>query len=307
MSLDAIIPVYKPDRGLFDLLDLLEKQTLKLENIILVNTEKDIFDAFLAENTDRRLPENVLVFHVTRTEYDHGATRDFAIGKSHAEYFLCMTQDAVPKDEYLLEKLMAGLKQEGVAVAYGRQLATEKSGIFEKIARDFNYPDKSGLKSKEDLKNLGIKTYFCSNVCAMYRKSVYNELDGFVKKTIFNEDMLFAAKAVQAGYKIAYVAEACVYHAHNYSNMQQLRRNFDLAVSQADHPEVFRGVKSESEGKKLVKYARQKLKQEKKRRLLPRFYMQCASKYAGYLLGKKYRHLPKGLVRKISMNKGYWE
>ena len=37
---------------------------------------------------------------------------------------------------------------------------------------------------------------------------------------------------------IAYVAEARVVHSHNYTNRQQLHRNFDLAVSQADHPEI---------------------------------------------------------------------
>ena len=28
-------------------------------------------------------------------------------------------------------------------------------------------------------------------------------------------------------------------HSHQYTNWQQLRRNFDLGVSQADHPEVY--------------------------------------------------------------------
>lgn len=33
----------------------------------------------------------------------------------------------------------------------------------------------------------------------------------------------------------------------------QFHRNFDMAVSQAEHPEVFEGIKYESEGIKLVK------------------------------------------------------
>ena len=36
------------------------------------------------------------------------------------------------------------------------------------------------------------KTYFCSNVCAAYKKSIYEEIGGFVKKAIFNEDMIYA-------------------------------------------------------------------------------------------------------------------
>lgn len=307
MSVDVIIPVYRPGEEFFPLLQALMEQTLQVHKIIIVNTEQSLFESFLAKHPEKSLPENVEVYHVTREAYDHGATRHMASGHVETDYFLCMTQDAVPKDNRLLEHLYAQVTKEGVAVAYARQLATEKSGILEQVSRDFNYPDVSRIKSKEDLETLGIKTYFCSNVCAMYDKSVYNSLGGFVRKTIFNEDMLYAAKATEAGYKIAYVAEACVYHAHNYSNLQQFQRNFDLAVSQADHPEVFAGVKSESEGKKLVSYATKILKEQGKSHMLPYFYMQCASKYAGYLLGKKYKHLPKGLVKKISSNKGYWE
>lgn len=65
----------------------------------------------------------------------------------------------------------------------------------------------------------------------MYRRSIYEKLGGFVKHTIFNEDMIFAGKLIQEGYAIAYVAEARVVHSHNYTNRQQLHRNFDLAVS----------------------------------------------------------------------------
>ena len=73
--------------------------------------------------------------------------------------------------------------------------------------QSFNYPDKACIKGEEQLGTLGIKTYFCSNVCAAYRKNVFESLDGFEGHTIFNEDMIYAAKAVKAGWKIAYVPD----------------------------------------------------------------------------------------------------
>ena len=42
-------------------------------------------------------------------------------------------------------------------------------------------------------------------------------------------------------------------HSHNLTPMQQFHRNFDLAVSQAEHPEIFAELKSEGEGIRLVK------------------------------------------------------
>ena len=65
-----------------------------------------------------------------------------------------------------------------------------------------------GSNPQKILRRLGIKTFFCSNVCAAYRREIYEELGGFVKHTIFNEDMIYAAKAVEAGYAIAYAADA---------------------------------------------------------------------------------------------------
>jgi len=44
-----------------------------------------------------------------------------------------------------------------------------------------------------------------------------------------------------------------VYHSHDYSARQQFERNFDIAVSQLMYKEYFEGLKSESEGIKLVK------------------------------------------------------
>lgn len=303
---DVIIPVYKPGKELFALIEMLEKQSVPINNIILMNTEEKYFEQLTYGARFMEKYKNLKVFHLSKREFDHGKTRRQGVKKSQTDIFVMMTQDAIPTDEYLLENLIKNLK-DNVAVAYARQLATEESSVLERFTRIFNYPEKSYVKSADDLETLGIKTYFCSNVCAAYRRDIYEELGGFIKHTIFNEDMIYAAEAVKAGYEIAYEAEAMVYHSHNYTNMQQLSRNFDLGVSQADHPEIFAGISSESEGKKLVKAATDYLKQNHMLKKLPYFYMQCASKYAGYLLGKHYKKLPKKLILKLTMNKEYWK
>jgi len=310
MDVDVIIPVYRPDKKLFELLDSLNSQTLRPQTIILMNTEKKFFDE-LTWGTD--FPEkypNVEVYHITKEEFDHGGTRRRAVRQSEASAFVMMTQDAVPANARLIENLVKGLfRQEKttVAVAYARQLADDKCGVLETASREFNYPGKSVTKTAADIDKMGIKTFFCSDVCAAYRREVYEKLGGFVRHTLFNEDMIYASKAIKAGYAIRYQADAMVVHSHNYSNSQQLHRNFDLGVSQSQHPEVFKGVSSESEGKKLVVSTTKRLINEKKAMELPHFYMQCASKYAGYLLGKNYDKLPKKLVKKLTTNPKYFD
>lgn len=306
MSIDVIIPTYKPDKDLFELVKRLNGQTIKPENIIIMNTEEKYWDRLVSGTRFLEQNKNLKVYHVSKREFDHGGTRRLGVKKSQAEVFVMMTQDAMPANERLLEELTGNLQGE-IAVSYARQLPAKDCSVIEQYMRQFNYPEESAVKFRKDLDRLGIKTYFCSNVCAAYRREIYDALGGFVKHTIFNEDMLYAASACKAGYGISYEAEAKVLHSHNYTNGQQLHRNFDLGVSQAQHPEVFGGIASESEGKKLVAGAAKWLWNNGHKSLIPHLIMQSGCKYLGYLLGKNYKKLPEKWVRKLSDNKSYWD
>ncbi len=318
MKTDVIIPVYKPGRELLTLLDRLENQTISVRKIILMNTEEVCsWEKAACQNkthwqklTDqvdfaRKYP-NVEIHSFPKAEFDHGGTRHQGVQYSDAELFICMTQDAMPADTRLVENLIKHLSG-NTAAAYARQLPGEASSEFEKMSRMFNYPQQSRYKTLDDLKELGIKTFFCSNVCAAYRRDIYDKLGGFVHHTIFNEDMIYAASMIRAGYAIAYEAGAQVIHSHDYTNVEQLRRNFDLGVSQAEHPEVFADIPSEAEGRKFVAQTWQFLKDHKRLYRFPAFCLQCAFKYAGYLLGRHYKKLPRALVLKITANKQYWK
>lgn len=304
--MDVIIPTYKPDRTFLELMDKLAQQSVPIQRIIIMNTEQKYFDRLIYGTSFSKQYKNVLVKHLSKREFDHGRTRNSAVHLSDAEVFIMMTQDAVPADEFMIEELLQGLAQENVAVAYARQIAGDSSSEAEKFTRNFNYPDEKTIKTEADIEGLGIKTFFCSNVCAAYHRDIFDALGGFVKHTIFNEDMIFAAKAVRAGYGIAYQPEAKVFHSHDYTAMEQFHRYFDLGVSQAEHPEVFSGIRSESEGKKLIKMTIAHLKEENMISQIPGVIIKSGFKYAGYLMGKNYKKLPKKVVVKCSSAKEYW-
>lgn len=330
MDIDVIIPVYRPGEDLVALLNRLYAQTVEIHKIILVETlDKEEKTSMEEENsaegaesreseTSAEEAETSLLLHlqkkykkielysVKKEDFDHGMTRRMAVEKSDADIFVMMTQDALPADRKLIEKLTTPLMGD-IAVSYARQLPRKNCRAIERFTRRFNYPEESLLKGKENLQVLGIKTYFCSDVCAAYRREIYEKLGGFAEKAIFNEDMLFAAKAVEAGYKIMYAAEARVLHSHNYSISQQFRRNFDLGVSQAEHPEVFKKVPSEKEGGRMVKETTEYLFTTGKVFLIPYFYLQCMGKYAGYFLGKHYKMLPEKTIKKCTANEAYWQ
>lgn len=306
-KIDVIIPVYQPDKSLFALVERLCRQTVPVNRIILMNTEQKYYDRLTyGGGFSEEYRQKISVTHLSKREFDHGGTRNRAVGKSDADIFVLLTQDAMPADEHLIERLVCALEKNNAAVAYARQLPADTCGPIEAYTRGFNYPDTSAVKTKKDISRLGIKTFFCSNVCAAYKRDVFDKLGGFVSRTIFNEDMIYAAGAIEAGYAVVYEAEAMVVHSHNYSNKQQLQRNFDMGVSQADHPEIFKRVTAESEGKKMVWAVTLHLRKSHRMRLLPHFYMQCACRYLGYWLGRHYSMLPNKIILLCTSNKAYW-
>ena len=302
-TVDVIIPAYHPGKEFATLIKRLEKQSVPIHRIIVMNTEESMWN-----KEWEKLSDVMEIHHLAKSEFDHGGTRAQAAELSDADVMIFMTQDAMPADRELLAELLKALEQdENIAAAYARQLPNAECSFVERYTRAFNYPDRSVVKTKKDMDQYGIKTFFCSNVCAAYKKDIYQKQGGFVRRTIFNEDMIYAGGLIQAVYGIAYAAEAKVIHSHNYNCMQQFHRNFDLGVSQAEHPEIFEGVPSEGEGMRLVKKTLSHLVRSGKIWLIPGFVMQCAGKYAGYLAGKNFRRLPKKFVLWCTMSPNYWK
>ncbi len=300
---DIAIPVYRPDSEFSDMIKRLEEQDVLPGKIILILTGDEGSEVLSCLASDF---DNIEIHNISKEEFDHGRTRNEAASHSDAPYLAFMTMDAVPADTRLISELLKPMSDERVAVSYARQLPKEDCSVLEKINREFNYPDVDNKKGKEDIERLGVKTFFCSNACACYKRDIFDSLGGFVNETLFNEDMIFASKAVRAGFCIYYASAARVYHSHNYTLAGQYHRNFDLGVSQAEHPEVFDGISSESEGMKLVRASVKALAAEKKLYLLPKFFLFCAARFLGFKKGRKYEKMSRKAVLKATTDPGYF-
>lgn len=299
----VIIPIYHPDIKFNKLLKKLHGQ-------------KDInFDVYIVDSgSDLSTYESDLKglsYHIDKTspkEFNHGGTRRKAAEKCKEYPFLIyMTQDAIPADEHSLANLVAIFKKdEKIGCAYGRQLPNPDASIMAAHARLFNYPDKSQIKQLSDAKKLGIKTAFISNTFAAYRHSALNEVGNFPQHVILSEDTYVASKMVLAGWKVAYCADAKVFHSHNYSIMQEFRRYFDTGVFHAEQPWIRESFgAAEGEGKRFVlSEARYVLSH--KPWLVVSMVMRDGMKFLGYRMGISYRSLPTGIIRKVSMMKSYW-
>lgn len=315
-SIDVIIPVYRPDERLGRILERLAAQDMPVRRIHLMDTRlpdgsSTLPERILSAAAQESSAPTVQIHPVRREEFDHGGTR--RLGASFcrdADYLLFMTQDAEPADAALTASLLAGFGGKdgvpAVAAACARQLARPDASWEERLTREFNYPPQTQYRTQADFLRIGVKAYFCSNVCAMYDNRIYQELGGFVRRTIFNEDMIYAGTALQAGYAVCYAAEAKVVHSHDYSASAQFHRNFDLGVSQAEHPEIFGGARSEGEGIRYVRSMTSALRRCGAAAELPRFLFRCVFRLIGYRAGRSYRRLPAALVRRCTLNPGYF-
>lgn len=299
---DVVIPVYKPDEEFEKLLTMLSKQTVPPQKVIFMETESDV----ALPNVSKVGPFEVVTLQPE--EFDHAGTRNQGSKKGFSDYVLLMTQDAIPRDEYFIENMLAGfLVDPKVKATYARQIPKKDCKPIERLTRSYNYPRESFLSKAEDIEKKGIKTFFMSDVACMYERATFERLGGFSAPAVFNEDMLFAHRLITAGFAVYYNGDACVYHSHNLSLKDYFKRNFDLGASQAMHPEVFETISSESEGKKMVKEVIKKLFSTGRWYLVPLFILQCGAKYLGFKMGKKYDQYSIEKRRKLSSNPYFWK
>lgn len=303
MTVDVIIPTYKPDKKFECLIERLQKQEYPIHKIMIMNT-----------TTEQSLPEvenvpyPVEITEIRPEEFDHGATRNLGARMSEADLLIYLTQDAVPVDKKLVSEFVKIFeKYQDVNLAYGRQLANKDCSVIEKYTRSFNYPEKSRINSIQDMDELGIKTFFFSDVCAAYRRKPFIQRGGFEEHIIFCEDTVYAGNCIMDGERLAYVSGAKVLHSHNYTCMQQFHRNFDVAVAQKKHPELYENVSSEGEGIRLVKQTAKYLLKIRKPWLIIELIMQSGFKYLGYFCGKRYQKLPRKVILWCTSSKKYWK
>ena len=248
------------------------------------------------------------VRHVAQGTFDHGGTRQMAVDELEGyEFIVFLTQDAILSCSDALQVILRPFEDRQVAAVCGKQLPRKNSGHIEAHARLYNYPAESSINELGNRSVKGLKVAFMSNSFAAYRTSSLGEIGGFPNNVIFGEDMFVAAKMLLSGYKVAYEAEASVYHSHGYSLWQETRRYFDMGVFHANESWIRRELGgAEGEGMKfviaefryLLKYAPWRVPEGVLRTLL---------RYTGFRLGLAEKSLPLSLKKFLAMNKVYFE
>ena len=245
---------------------------------------------------------------ISRSEFNHGTTREMAAGIfSDVDILVYMTQDAILANADAIANLLTVFSDPDIAVSYGRQLPHRYAKPIGAHARIYNYSEKSEIRTLSDKSRLGIKVAFASNSFAAYRAEALRSVGGFPSDNIFGEDTYVVSKIILAGKKIAYCANAHVYHSHDYTFIQDFKRCFDIGVFHAREPWLRSEFGSaEGEGKKFILSEFKYLFKERPVLLFSAF-IRSGLKYIGYRAGLFEAHIPLNIKRKISMHSKYWK
>ena len=277
----VIIPTLNADTMIDALLTRLEHQHRVPDEIIVIDSSSD-------DNTVLKVRQHseVKLLSIRRKDFNHGGTRDYALRKSQGDFILFLTQDALPKDEYYIDRILAPFDDPKVALVYGRQVPKEDAHAAERLVREYTYGVKSFAITQNVVSRLGIKAFRATDVCAAYRRTAYLAVGGFEDDVLTNEDMFIAARFLSAHWTIVYEATAEVIHSHNFTFRQQYKRNYIQGIEIEKHRDILGGSHLMSEGLSMVTYTMRRLLKQGKVRELGRFIIDCGFRYAGNRKGR---------------------
>ncbi len=282
MRLAVCIPTLDASSAWKPLRASLQAQILQPSEVLVIDSSSSDGTAELATRDRSR------VVVISRAEFCHGGTRQRAAELlADADLLVYLTQDAILADANALARLAAAFDDPSVGAAYGRQLPRRGANPIEAHARLFNYPASSTTRSFADRTTMGFKSIFFSNSFGAYRRTALEQVGGFPRQSNFGEDTVVAARLLKNSWRIAYVADARVYHSHPYGLSDEFRRYSQIGQLHGKEPWLLHDFGSANgEGRRFVTSEIRYLL-HRAPWLVPESILRSAMKYFGYRRGRR--------------------
>ena len=145
------------------------------------------------------------IVHIPPKEFTFGRSLNFGIQEATRELIVIASAHVYPVYPDWLETLLRPFENDLVALTYGKQRGPDTAKYSEQQIFHHWYPD----VSKPDQ-----STAFCNNANAAIRKSLWAK-NPYDETLTGLEDLAWAKRIKEQGYKIAYVPDAEVIHIHN--------------------------------------------------------------------------------------------
>jgi len=280
VNVEIICPLYNAEKYILDLHNnILKQKNVEIKNIKYILTESK-------DNTEKILKTSKIKYDlIKKEEFSYSLVREKHALKSKADIVVFITQDIViEKDNWLYELIQPIIKDEAVAT-FSRQLCDNNS--IEKYTREKNYPAKSRLVSKKDIKKLGLNTFFFSDASSAIKKDIFVELNGYDNKNLpISEDMYIAYKIIQNGYKIKYCHKSEVVHSHDFT-LKELYDRYKLTGEFFKQNSYLDNYGTTKSGSGLAKYVLKRAIQDRNIIVLIKFIPNMAARFIGMKVGKR--------------------
>ncbi|MGF1542842.1 MAG: glycosyltransferase [Pleurocapsa sp.] len=196
-----------------------EKHIEKLLKGILEQTESDLeillVDSGSTDNTvaiASKYP--VKIISIKPEEFSFGRALNIGCQEARGEFIVIASAHVYPVYRDWLEHLLAPFSDLQVALTYGKQQGNEYTKYSEHQVFAKWFPKQSDFEQPHP---------FCNNANAAIRRSLWNTIP-YNESLTGLEDLDWAKRAQQLGYKVAYVADAPIVHVHEETSARVYNR-----------------------------------------------------------------------------------
>ena len=156
------------------------------------------------------------IHHITREEFSFGRSLNMGCELASGDILVITSGHCVPCDENWLQKLSQPILDGKAQYTYGRQFGGPDSYYSECRIFAKYYPENDSIPQEG---------FFCNNANSAISRSAWEKYR-FDEELTGLEDMETAKRLVADGGKVAYIADAAVFHYHN-EDWAQVKRRFE--------------------------------------------------------------------------------
>jgi glycosyltransferase involved in cell wall biosynthesis len=212
MRVSIVIRTLNEARYLDNLLAMIGRQTvsgLEVETVVIDSGSTD-------PTVDIARQRGAKITTISKAEFSFGRSLNRGCHFATGDILVFISGHCVPVHEDWLQTLCQPLIDGVASYSYGRQIGDDDSNYSERRIFAKYFPETSSIPQTG---------FFCNNANSALLRSVW-EKHAFDEELTGLEDMELGKRLVQASHKLAYVAEATVFH-HHQESWAQVRRRFE--------------------------------------------------------------------------------
>lgn len=208
MSISIVIRCYNEEKFIGRLLDGIYQQSEPDVELIVVDSG----------STDSTLDivsqYPVKLLHILPEEFTFGYSLNVGCAEAKGDFIVIASAHVYPTYNDWLERLIEPFSDPEIALVYGKQSGNELTKFSEQQVLNKWFPNKSNFSQDHP---------FCNNANSVVRRGLWERLR-YDESLTGLEDLDWAKRVMDMGYKIAYSAESEIIHVHEETSKQTYNR-----------------------------------------------------------------------------------